>query len=374
MLWWTLQGLAAAGHELQLIAPLDAREPAPTDDDAAALAQVCTAVLWPVRTRSWSRSIASAFRHGGSVTTTRHFHPSLAQVVADRIASWRPDVVHAEQLQAMRHCAAATAAAVPRVLRMQNVESSLWRQVAQARLLAAPLAFEAGRVRRDECEAVRQADRVLSLSADDTATFAASVDASQQSKLVTLAPAFPSVLPAAPALEGDPAIVLAGSGGWWPNAQAMDWFLDHVCPLLWSALPGARVHVFGGQPTPVRGVVWHPSPADATAAFPEGAIAAVPLQIGSGIRMRILDAWARGLPVVASPVAAAGLAVASGRELLIAQRAEDFVAAIVRLHAEPALRANLRASGRAYLRTRHDIAVQSERLIDLYAQAGARLR
>jgi glycosyltransferase involved in cell wall biosynthesis len=119
------------------------------------------------------------------------------------------------------------------------------------------------------------------------------------------------------------------------------------------------------------GVVWHPAPIDAVAAFPDHAIAVVPLQIGSGIRMRILEAWARGLPVVASPVAAAGLDVQSGRELLLAHSADEFVAAIARLQSDPRLREHLRAGGRDYLGARHAIDVQSERMVELYARAGA---
>jgi glycosyltransferase involved in cell wall biosynthesis len=69
-----------------------------------------------------------------------------------------------------------------------------------------------------------------------------------------------------------------------------------------------------------EGVETHPAPADSREAFAPGAILVVPLRIASGIRMKILEAWARGLPVVATPEAAAGLEAEDGRELLLAER------------------------------------------------------
>ena len=366
-----MQGLAAAGHELHVIAPHDAQEPMSVGEPPDALAAACTSERLPVRMRSWPRTAAAALWRGRAVTMERHFHPSVAHAVSRTIADWKPHVVHAEQLQALAHCVAARSAGIPLVLRMQNVESSLWQQVARARPLAWPLAIEARRVRRDERDAMRLADLVLTLTARDADALAAIAEPAHARKLVTLAPAFPTSLPAAPSLEGDPAIVLAGSAGWWPNAQAMHWFLGNVCPALLHTLPGIRVHVFGAAGNPAHGVVWHRAPKDAVAAFPDQAIAVVPLQVGSGIRMRILEAWARGLPVVASPVAAAGLDVRSGRELLLADSADEFVAAIVRLQSDPRLRERLCASGRDYLGARHAIGVQSERMVELYARAGA---
>ena len=92
----------------------------------------------------------------------------------------------------------------------------------------------------------------------------------------------------------------------------------------------------------------------------------MPLLTGSGIRMRILEAWARGLPVVATRVAAAGLAVESGRELLIADSADAFAQAVQRLQADATLRAQLIANGRAYLRRHHEPAACAAALIDHY--------
>lgn len=362
MLWLTLQALAAAGHTLHLIAPADAggADPAVLDQ----LRTVCTPQLIPLRPRGWAAAAWRAGCEGSALSLTRHRHAAIAAAVAARIADWRPDIVHAEQLQALGNCEAAFDTGSRIVLRMQNVESSLWQQLAQARPLLPLLAFEARRLRAAEALLLQRVAATLTLTDGDAAALRV-IAPQAAASIVAAAPPFPSQLPAGPRVAGEPALVLAGSAGWWPNRQGLDWFLADIAPRL-RGTAALRIHVFGGGISSRRGVVAHAAPADSAVAFPHGAIAAVPLLTGSGIRMRILEAWARGLPVVATRVAAAGLCVESGRELLIADGAESFAQAVHALQADPALRAQLVIHGRAYLQRHHEPAACAVELTQQY--------
>lgn len=100
-------------------------------------------------------------------------------------------------------------------------------------------------------------------------------------------------------------------------------------------------------------IIRHRSPADSRDIFCEGAILVVPLRVASGIRMKILEAWARGIPVVATPEAASGLDARNGDEVLLAGNGAEFAEAIARLRDEPGLRQRLVALGRKILATRH---------------------
>ncbi len=136
-----------------------------------------------------------------------------------------------------------------------------------------------------------------------------------------------------------------------------------------AALPQAVLHVLG---LPVRtgaGVVARPSPTDSREAFAAGAVLVVPLRVASGVRMKILEAWARGVPVVATPEAVQGLEATDGRDLLLAREPEEFALALRRLHEEPGLAAALVAAGRDRLAARHEPGAVAARLVEVYASA-----
>ncbi len=368
-LWLTMKGLAEAGHELTLVAPVEAVGAAASQAMTTALKSICTPQLVVVERRSWIVAGFAAVLRKCSLSVARHQLAAVDHAVAQCLQMWRPDVVHVEQLQALANCRTASAARAPIVLRMQNVESSLWYQVARARPWSWPLLLEARRLRRDETRAMRRVERVVALTERDALVFRTMFDNPQAARINAVCPPFPVALASAEQVEGAPAVVLAGSTGWWPNTDGLRWFIQAVAPLLVTALPTTRVHVYGGAAINRPYVDVHAAPADAVPAFPAGAIAVIPLRIGSGIRMRILEAWARGLPVVATTVAAAGLQVESGRELLIADTPRDFAQAIVRLAQDAQLRTAMVDAGRAYLAHHHNSEKLTESLVAKYVLA-----
>ncbi len=365
-----LEGLAAAGHRAVLVAPVD---PARFDLAAVteALSGCCEPRLVPVPPTSLATALVRAVRTGEPLSIARHALPAVRREVERSLGEDRFDLLHAEQLQALPQAAPAFAAGLPVVLRAQNVESDLWRETARrtggARGLL--LGVEARRLARWEGEAVRRAAATLTLTAEDAARLRALSSGGEIS--VVRAP-FPD-LPAAVGepLAGDPAVVVLGSQGWFPNEDAVAWFLSEVWPATLAILPEAVLHLFGAvpaSPLPAR-VSLHPAPGDSAEAFRPGSVLAVPLRIASGVRMKVLEAWARGVPVVATPAALAGLEVEDGREALMAADAPAFAGALVRLHHEPGLADRLVAAGHQARRERHDPARVTADLIAAYERA-----
>lgn len=364
-LWWMLQGLAQAGHAVGLLAPV----PAPPSPEAlAVLRTVCEPRLLPRREPGWMRVASRALRRCEPLALARHRDRALERELARLVETFRPEVVHFEQLQAWANASPACRAGLPCVLRAQNVESDLWQQAARRNLAGRALAPEAARLRRAEAGIVRLARATLAITDDDAARLGCGLEPAAAARIRTWLPPFPGALPAAPACAGEPAVALAGSD-WWPNREALRWMREQVAPALFAVAPRARLHLFGGAAHPAPGIEVHAAPADAVDAFPAGAIAAVPLFAGSGIRMRILEAWARGLPVVATTVAARGLGLRDGEGLRLADTPDAFAAAIAALQRDPAQAAALVAQGRAHLARHHDPARQTEALLAHYRDA-----
>lgn len=384
----TLEGLAAAGVRATLVAPLDPRRHA-LESVTAALAPWCEPQLVLARPAGAASTLLRSAGHRQPLTISRHTLPAVRRRVEGLLAARRFDVIHAEQLQALPQALApARAGHRPVVLRAQNVESALW-----AAAPGRPLALEARRLAAWEGRAVAGVDATAALTAIDAAALRrlAAAAGSPQARVVEVPAPFAAELPPGPpGLAGKPAVAVLGSLGWRPNEDAVAWFTGEIWPAVRRALPVAELHVFGvargrtAEPAPgaaaasghdaERGITWHAAPADSAAAFACGSIHVVPLRFGSGVRMKVLEAWARGVPVVATPEGAGGLDAADGVELLVARDAAGFAAACRRLCEEPGLAAALAAGGRAALRRRHDPATVARRLLDLYAEVQAAAR
>jgi glycosyltransferase involved in cell wall biosynthesis len=110
----------------------------------------------------------------------------------------------------------------------------------------------------------------------------------------------------------------------------------------------------------------HQAPAESAEVFAPSSILVVPLRIASGVRIKILEAWARRIPVVATPEAAAGLDAIDGAELMVARDRDEFASAIAKLAADAELRKKIIDRAHAKLRASHDPALVARRLHDLY--------
>lgn len=362
----TLEALLAQGAEVTLVAPR-VGTPLPPELVQGELPGLRLHLV-PGGPRPLLRALPGALGRARSLSLVRHRLPRVRQKVAELLDTHRFDVVHVEQLQAWAQSAPA-AGRLPRLLRAQNVESDLWAGLGQLRSLRGIWARrEARLLARAEGEIVAAADGVVALTREDGERLA---DLSGGRHVEVVPPPFPARLPAAAEpLTGDPAVVLFGSGGWLPNREATRWFLEVAWPRVVHELPGAMLHVFGGGGKGYGPrIVSHPPPADSRSAFAPGSVLVVPLRIGSGIRMKILEAWARGIPVVASPTAAAGLDAVDGETLLLAREVREFAVALGRLYHDERLLERLIVDGRRLLARRFGVEESGRRLLACYGRA-----
>ncbi len=370
----TLRALREAGLEVTLVVPVD--RDAPRTERTAfvrALEPLCKPVLVRCRLAGRLRPLAASLL-GPPYAIARHRRPEVTSAVERLLREREFDLVHCEQLHALAQAAPARRRDLPVVLRAQNVESDLWSAAADLHGWAGPwLRREARRLARHEGWAVRSVAATVALTREDARALEglAGEGRAGDRPVDVVPPPFPAELPPADeALPGDPAVVLLGSGGWLPNEDAVRWFTDTAWPAVLERRQGARLHLFApasGRGLPA-GITLHRPPVDSRDAFPRGSIQVVPLRIASGIRMKVLEAWARGIPVVATPEAAAGLEAEDGQELLIGRTGAELANHIARLADDPEAARSLCEAGRRALAARHAPAAVADALADVYSR------
>ncbi len=173
------------------------------------------------------------------------------------------------------------------------------------------------------------------------------------------------------------ALVFTGKMDYRPNVDAALWFAEDILPLVRQRLPNAHFYVVGqspharldvlrGQP----GITLTGLVPDVTPYLRAASVFIVPLRMGSGTRLKILEAMATGCPIVSTRTGAQGLKVTDGRELLLADTAEEFAAAASRLLQDRHLAHTLGQHARQFVRANFDWSVLLPRLLAVYKELG----
>ncbi len=256
------------------------------------------------------------------------------------------------------------------VLEQHNVESDFFGQFAAkqrgpVRLLAEDEHRLAQRFERETLAAV---DATVAISADDARTFAA-MAGGKTAQLVPQVVRF-ARRPYAPV--SPPQLMYVGSLAWHPNVAGLDWFCREVWPRLRESAPELTLNIIGsglpladGQPVvpeawKARGIVTHGFVADLAPFEARAAAMIAPIAGGSGVRIKLLEGFRAGLPVITTRAGAAGLPLENDRELLIADDPKELAAGTLAVVRDLAMGTRLREAAYAYLETHHSVAVAQE--------------
>jgi glycosyltransferase involved in cell wall biosynthesis len=147
--------------------------------------------------------------------------------------------------------------------------------------------------------------------------------------------------------EGPLQILFVGNYRHTPNVEAAEFLLEHIAP----AFPDSQFIIAGSYfPATLRkpsNVIVTGHVADARHLFnPFNTIFVAPLFSGTGQRVKLLEAFAMGVPVITTSLGAAGFPIVHGRQALIAETIEEFRSAVSALAASPEARSRISAAGR----------------------------
>lgn len=291
--------------------------------------------------------------------------PAFQDSIDGLLARDRFDVVNV-QFPFLSHYALRTSApgvAPPRlVLDQHNVEHDLVRQMTGlqrgvARHLYTSLNWR--KVRREEIGAWRRFDGVTFTSATDEGRARALVP-TIRSQVVPNAVDVEFFRPRAGDPPRDPPTVLFfGTFAYYPNLDGVLHFLRNAWPIIAASHPTARLKIIGASPPPevlafsgprveFMGLVpdVRPHLADAT-------VSIVPLRIGGGTRLKVLEAMAMARPIVSTRLGAEGIDATPGRDIVLADEPDAFASAVCRVLGDRALAASLGAAARSLVELRY---------------------
>ena len=344
--YWFVRGLAER-HRVDVVTAGDPTQPVPAD-----FVQRCASISrFPAPTGNEGRLLRfgtmlrpkSSYYSSGVVTT-----PMRARV-AELLRE--PESVAVVDLKVL----AALPERTPFVYQAHNAEAHHLARRAEtetSRLLRGFVTLDAARLRAIETDVLRRARVVAACSAADRDDLARLAPESRHS--IVVAPNGVDLERYAPlaATQGDGrTILITGSYDWRPNIAGLEWFLQRVLPALQRSMRDGvlRVRVAGRMSAALAarldatpGVAAARNPHDMRDELRAATIVAAPILSSSGTRLRILEAWAAGRPVVTTQAGAFGLDYRDGDELIAVDDAGAFANAIVRVMRDRAERDRLR--------------------------------
>lgn len=394
--WQVLRYLVGEGHQVTLACFVRAEEEVFLPEVEKLGVRVLPVKMRRSRLKDvlyWLRSLAS----GRPFLIERDDLPGMRQVVQEQIETGQVDVVHADQFNmaqfALNQGSFQTRQPVP--YRILDAHNAVWtiaeRMVQTAPVYLRPvIALEARRTRRYEGRLVQAFDHTLAVTEIDRQALLDAVGSLGEEANRAAVQAKISVIPIAVDTHqitpvsrphGSNTLVTLGTLHYPPNADGIRWFAREVFPLVRQQVSAARLIIIGKNPpadflqlaeqsngaATVTGYV-----PDLTPYLEQAAAVVIPVRAGGGMRVRILEAFARAIPVVTTSVGLEGIEAVPGRDVLVEDAPAEFAGSVVRLMRDPALQTQLAHNSRILAERVYDWQVALKTLAGVYAAAEKR--
>jgi glycosyltransferase involved in cell wall biosynthesis len=371
----------AERYEVTLACPLKLDDPANVGEFSRV--SPCARHLHePVNIPRTAGNLALSYVQGRPLNVRRTFDTVLAERVAD-IAD-EHDIIVLDHYEVFPYLPASYQGMV--VYHSHNAYFKMWERFAKlpgnpAMRLAAHI--ESGRVRRCEAALADRADLVFAAPNDGKELIDAGVNADKIRDTFHLGDDQQLDLPELAFEHTRKKLMYVGFLGWEPNVQGLVWFITEVWPRLLQQHPDLEFDIVGKNPdrrlqavaAPWKGINLTGYVADLQTIYADSRVSVAPLLFGSGMKVKVLDAMARGMPTVTTSVGAEGINIENGKHLLVADEPAGMAEAILSLLDNAALWQQLQNNSRALISERYTwrkLFTQMHRDIDTALRAHRR--
>jgi glycosyltransferase involved in cell wall biosynthesis len=353
--WAVMRALAAEGHEITLATFSD---PAEGNGHSAELRKVCARVACvPRALKSLSSSADYLGRLRGMFNSLPYAvlqarSDAMERCILSLVQSGCFDAVFSEETDPLVNFPKWIS--IPVVLDNHNVEHLILERYLQFEHNPARRSYawlECRKTLRWQRESCRRSVMALACSEHDRTL----IQRLAPKLAVTVAPNVIDAECYRPSRAEDPCAVLYQGGmDWYPNRDAVEHFGSAILPQLRASFPEVRFVVGGRSPSEqfrrrmaaLPGIEFTGTLPDLRAEIARAAVCVVPLRIGSGTRMKILEAAAMAKPIVSTRLGAEGLEFANGEEILLADQPAAFAGAVADLLRDPSRRREMGQAAR----------------------------
>lgn len=374
-------GRRATVHLLAFVHPDELPTPEALDESRRVLGQFCATVdYFPLWAKASALHTVAALGTGilssRPFSTVAHRSPAFQRQVAAALAGERFDVVHVDTIALHPFVDPAPDAAT--VLTHHNIESMLLERRAQVETRAVPrwvLQRESRKLAAYERLVAPRYDANLMMSADD----ARLLERRAPGVCTAVVPNGVDIdyFAPGPVSEQQPAVVYTGGMNMLANRDAVMHFTGAIWPRITAAVPEVRFFAVGQDPPAElheaasrdpRIVVTGKVP-DIRPYVRQAAVYIVPIRVGGGTRLKVLDAMASGKALVSTSVGCEGIRVEPGTHLVVADEPVAFADATIALLRDPARRAALGQAARHLAEGEYAWSIVGDHLMTAYGRA-----
>ncbi len=305
---------------------------------------------WP----SYLRAVLGMLR-GRPLQVGYYSSPRMARKVQQVIREFEPDIVYSHTIRMAPYLA--DERRLPSVLAMQiSMRLNYGRLARFHRSLLRRLVYrvEAWWAGRYEPKIARRFDRCLLISETDVAALGSSRPGNILINPHGVDFRFFTSTGSGAEESGD--LVFTGNMSYPPNADAVDWFVSDILPLVHREVPGARLTVVGAEPVQSVLALAADAAVEVIGRVPDlrpyldrAQVAIDPLRVGAGLQNKVLEGMSMGVPMVVTSVANEGIGAEPGRHVLVADTPGDFASAVVALLQDEGLRTTMGQAARRFI-------------------------